>query len=80
MRLSYWQLFSYDLILCWRRPGISKDNVHVGGCKTGDWFQVPELSLRDHYFVVPLDHGNPDGSSITIFAREVVGGTLLGSF
>lgn len=41
---------------------------------------MPELSLRDHYFVVPLDHMNPDGSSITIFAREVVGGTPLRSF
>ena len=35
---------------------------------------MPELSLRDHYFVVPLDHGIPDGSSITVFVREVVGG------
>ncbi|KAG0553341.1 hypothetical protein M758_12G002000 [Ceratodon purpureus] len=52
---------------------IPKDNSYVGGWKTGEWFQVPELSLRDHYFVVPLDHGNPDGSPITIFVREVVG-------
>lgn len=56
------------------RSGIPQDNVHVGGHKPGDWFKVPELSLRDHYFIVPLDHDKPNGSSITVFAREVVGG------
>lgn len=42
--------------------------------KVGVWLQVPELSIRDHYFVVPLDHDSPSGPSITVFAREVVGG------
>ncbi|CAK9236647.1 unnamed protein product [Sphagnum troendelagicum] len=39
----------------------------------GGWFQVPDLALRNHYFVVPLDYDSPDGTSISIFAREVVG-------
>lgn len=56
---------------------MSKENSPVGGCKPGEWFQVPELSLRAHHFVVPLDHGNPGGPSITIFVREVVGGKSL---
>lgn len=42
----------------------------------GSWFAVPELSLRDHRFIVPLDYssGVDDGVKITVFAREIVGG------
>jgi pimeloyl-ACP methyl ester carboxylesterase len=32
---------------------------------------IPGLVLIDHELQVPLDHSNPDGSQITIFAREV---------
>jgi pimeloyl-ACP methyl ester carboxylesterase len=28
--------------------------------------------LTDHHFLVPLDHGRPDGEQIEVFAREVV--------
>lgn len=40
----------------------------------GNWFSVPELRLRDHYFTVPLDYSLLSKScpKITIFAREVV--------
>ncbi|XP_065013718.1 uncharacterized protein LOC135641866 isoform X2 [Musa acuminata AAA Group] len=38
----------------------------------GDWYSVPDLSLRDHRFTVPLDYSAAAGSSITVFAREVV--------
>ncbi|PKA63482.1 hypothetical protein AXF42_Ash005377 [Apostasia shenzhenica] len=39
----------------------------------GDWYSVPELSLRDHRFIVPLNYYDPKSSAkITIFAREVV--------
>ncbi|CAL9205674.1 unnamed protein product [Musa hybrid cultivar] len=38
----------------------------------GDWYSVPDLSLRDHRFTVPLDYAAPSGPSITVFAREVV--------
>ncbi|KAK9910303.1 hypothetical protein M0R45_034271 [Rubus argutus] len=40
----------------------------------GEWFSVPELRLRDHRFIVPLDYSaDPKASSkISIFAREVV--------
>ncbi|XP_024358296.1 uncharacterized protein [Physcomitrium patens] len=62
-----------SLVTSDQKSGIPQDNVHVGGHKPGDWFKVPELSLRDHYFIVPLDHDKPNGSSITVFAREVVG-------
>ncbi|KAE8721463.1 Phosphoenolpyruvate carboxylase family protein isoform 1 [Hibiscus syriacus] len=39
----------------------------------GNWFSVPDLRLRDHRFMVPLDYKNRDASSkISVFAREVV--------
>ncbi|KAK8711315.1 hypothetical protein V6N13_146599 [Hibiscus sabdariffa] len=39
----------------------------------GNWYSVPDLRLRDHRFMVPLDYKNRDASSkISIFAREVV--------
>jgi pimeloyl-ACP methyl ester carboxylesterase len=34
--------------------------------------RIPGLVLKDHYFTLPLDHAQPDGESITVFAREVV--------
>ncbi|KAJ8748844.1 hypothetical protein K2173_013275 [Erythroxylum novogranatense] len=41
---------------------------------TGDWYSVPDLRLRDHYFRVPLNYSvKHDGSpKISVFAREVV--------
>lgn len=44
--------------------------------KAGAWYAVPDLSLRDHRFAVPLDHSSPSPSAptITVFAREVVAG------
>lgn len=33
---------------------------------------LPGLVLTDHEFSVPLDHMQPDGEAITVFAREVV--------
>lgn len=57
------------------RPGESLHQKVTGETHSslGGWFQVPDLALRNHYFVVPLDYDSPDGSSISIFAREVVG-------
>ena len=45
--------------------------------KVGDWFSVPELRLRGHYFNVPLDYNNSSGRKITVFAREVVAGIFF---
>lgn len=42
----------------------------------GDWYSVPDLSLRDHRFTVPLDYAAPSGPTITVFAREVVAGNV----
>ncbi|XP_077251385.1 alpha/beta-Hydrolases superfamily protein [Tasmannia lanceolata] len=41
--------------------------------RAGHWCSVPDLSLRDHHFTVPLDydHNNND-NNISVFAREVV--------
>ncbi|WP_326836550.1 alpha/beta fold hydrolase [Amycolatopsis rhabdoformis] len=42
--------------------------------------RIPGLVLTEHEFTVPLDHGNPDGEQLTVFAREVTepgGGTGL---
>ena len=61
--------------LIWCRSGVSTYNVEIANkLQTGEWFQVPDLALRDHYLVVPLDYENPKVSSITIFVREVVAG------
>jgi len=35
--------------------------------------RIPELTLVEHDFSVPLDHGSPGGETITVFARELVG-------
>ena len=35
--------------------------------------RIPELTLIEHEFSVPLDHGSPGGEAITVFARELVG-------
>lgn len=32
----------------------------------------PRMALTDHVFTVPLDHGQPAGATIEVFAREVV--------
>ncbi|VAI82937.1 unnamed protein product [Triticum turgidum subsp. durum] len=40
--------------------------------QAGPWYAVPDLSLRDHRFAVPLDHSSPSAPHITVFAREVV--------
>ncbi|XP_047062286.1 proline iminopeptidase isoform X1 [Lolium rigidum] len=40
--------------------------------QAGAWYVVPDLSLRDHRFAVPLDHSSSGSPSITVFAREVV--------
>lgn len=34
--------------------------------------QIPGLILRDHEFIVPLDHNHPGGEKIAVFGREVV--------
>lgn len=34
-------------------------------------YEIRGLGLRDHRFTVPLDHANPAGPSIEIFAREM---------
>ncbi|KAL6493992.1 hypothetical protein OROGR_031901 [Orobanche gracilis] len=41
---------------------------------TSDWYSVPELRLRDHRFIVPLDYSfdGSNSSKISVFAREVV--------
>ncbi|XP_042472942.1 proline iminopeptidase-like [Zingiber officinale] len=38
----------------------------------GTWYSVPDLSLRDHRFTVPLDYSASSGANIAVFAREVV--------
>jgi pimeloyl-ACP methyl ester carboxylesterase len=35
-------------------------------------YRQPGTVLTDHVFAVPLDHGQPDGEQIEVFAREVV--------
>jgi pimeloyl-ACP methyl ester carboxylesterase len=35
-------------------------------------YRQPGTILNDHTFTVPLDHANPGGDKIELFAREVV--------
>jgi pimeloyl-ACP methyl ester carboxylesterase len=35
-------------------------------------YRHPGTVLTDHSFLVPLDHGRPDGEQIEVFAREIV--------
>jgi pimeloyl-ACP methyl ester carboxylesterase len=42
-------------------------------------FCQPGTVLTDHVFGVPLDHSQPDGEQIEIFAREVVGADKAGT-
>jgi pimeloyl-ACP methyl ester carboxylesterase len=41
-------------------------------------YRQPGTVLTDHHFSVPLDHGNPGGDQIEIFAREVVAAAKAG--
>jgi pimeloyl-ACP methyl ester carboxylesterase len=40
--------------------------------------KIPGLVMTDHSFTVPLDHAQPDGATIEVFAREVVAPDLAG--
>jgi pimeloyl-ACP methyl ester carboxylesterase len=40
--------------------------------RTGPVFRQPGTVLTDHMFTVPLDHQEPGGEQIEVFAREVV--------
>lgn len=55
-----------------RTSSMEKDGRSSKEHKVGSWYSVPELSLRDHRFSVPLNYKSP-GSVISVFAREVVG-------
>jgi pimeloyl-ACP methyl ester carboxylesterase len=35
--------------------------------------RIPKLTLVEHQLSVPLDHADPDGEKITVFARELIG-------
>ncbi|MFZ0325100.1 MAG: alpha/beta hydrolase, partial [Actinomycetes bacterium] len=35
-------------------------------------YRVPELVVTEHTFTVPLDHDDPGGERLEVFAREVV--------
>ena len=41
-------------------------------------FRHPGTVLTDHVFTVPLDHGDPAGPQIEVFAREVVAAAKTG--
>ena len=42
-------------------------------------FRHPGTVLTDHVFTVPLDHGNPAGPQIEVFAREVAAAAKAGA-
>ena len=41
-------------------------------------FRHPGTVLTDHVFTVPLDHADPGGTQIEVFAREVVAAAKAG--
>lgn len=42
-------------------------------------FRQPGIICTNHVFPAPLDHGDPTGAQIQVFAREVVGADMLDS-
>ena len=40
--------------------------------------RIPGLAWTDHTYTVPLDHGDPHGATIEVFAREVVAADRAG--
>lgn len=46
-------------------------NPRPGDALTSTTLHVPGLVIVEHELEVPLDHANPDGERITLFAREV---------
>lgn len=68
-RRRYWTITT---AMASSSPSAAGENHHT----VGDWYSVPDLSLRDHRFSVPLDHSSSDSSKITVFAREVVQGII----
>ena len=40
-------------------------------------YRQPGLAFTDHVIHVPLDHAQPDGEQIEVFARDVVGAEKL---
>ena len=34
--------------------------------------RLPGMLLTDHFFSVPLDHTDPNGESLSVYAREVL--------
>ena len=44
----------------------------TAGLRSGPVFCQPGTVLTDHMFTVPLDHQEPGGEQIEVFAREVV--------
>jgi hypothetical protein len=47
----------------------TRGHVSVSGMPT---FRQPGTTLTDHVFEVPLDHADPRGAQLAVFAREVV--------
>ncbi|MEU2717034.1 alpha/beta fold hydrolase [Streptomyces sp. NPDC007205] len=41
-------------------------------------YRLPGVAVTDHVFTVPLDHADPAGPSIQVFARELVDPALAG--
>ncbi|MEY9815966.1 pimeloyl-ACP methyl ester carboxylesterase [Streptomyces albogriseolus] len=55
-------------MLNWSRP----DNPFVPGVPLTDTYRQPGVVLTDRRFTVPLDHDDPSGETIELYAREVV--------
>jgi hypothetical protein len=72
--------FQYRRIRARTVTSMAGDNSNDGESSldhvAGSWYSVPELRLRDHRFIVPLDYALDRRASpkISIFAREVVAG------
>ncbi|WOL00787.1 hypothetical protein Cni_G09500 [Canna indica] len=55
-----------------RSSGMATFSALLDKHAAGHWYSVPDLSLCDHRFTVPLDYSDSAGATITVFAREVV--------
>lgn len=73
-KLRYFHFFRRSMATVTAMDSTAGGTDHVAG----DWYSVPELRLRDHRFIVPLDYSRDRASSpkISVFAREVVAGSI----
>lgn len=64
-----------EVLMCW--TGAQPEPYVSGASLTA--YRQPGVLLTDRHFTVPLDHDNPSGEQLELYAREVVASDRAGS-